>query len=269
MSTEPTPPADAAQSSPVELAADASERLLPGQKPPGSPVMYQRWAYLLFLHWPVPVSMLRPLLPSRLTVDTFGGQAYVGLVLFTMTGVRPIFLPAVPCLSNFHETNVRTYVHNGGKDPGVWFFSLDAANAVAVKLAQWLFKLPYFFADMKLSAGRNTRAPGLVDYATERKWPAPTPASAKAQYEVTGPAAPATPGTLEHFLVERYILYTEADGKLKRGRVHHSPYPVQPARLHSVDESLIAASKITRPSTAPLVHYASEVQVDIYGIEDV
>lgn len=144
MPNEPEPPlADVpTATAAVELAGDAAARLLPSDKPPSHPVMYQRWAYLLFLHWPVPVSLLRPLVPSRLTIDTFGGQAYVGLVLFTMTGVRPVLLPAAPCLSNFHETNVRTYVHLDGKDPGVWFFSLDAANSVAVKLAQWLFKLP-------------------------------------------------------------------------------------------------------------------------------
>lgn len=250
------------------MSEDVIDRLAPASKPPGCPVMYQRWAYLLFLHWPVPEAMLRPLLPARLTVDTFAGQAYVGLVMFTMTGVRPILLPPVPGLSNFHETNVRTYVHNGGKDPGVWFFSLDAANAIAVKIAQTCFHLPYFYARMSLAAARDTRSPGVVDYATERLWPAPTPATAKARYEVTGPARPATPGTLEHFLVERYILYTENGGKLKRGRVHHSPYPVQPARVHSVQENLIAASRIKRPDSDPLVHYASEVKVNIYGIED-
>lgn len=245
------------------------DRLAPASKPPGCPVMYQRWAYLLFLHWPVPESMLRPLIPSRLTIDTYGGQAYVGLVLFTMTGVRPILLPPVPGLSNFHETNVRTYVHDGGKNPGVWFFSLDAANAIAVKIAQWFFHLPYFYAHMSLKAGRDTRAPGIVDYATERRWPGPTPATAQARYEVTGPPSPATPGTLEHFLVERYILYTQQSGRLKLGRVHHVPYPVQPARVHTVHEDLIAALKIKRPDSAPLVHYASEVSVQIYGLEDV
>lgn len=247
---------------------DAIDRLAATAKPPGCPVMYQRWAYLLFLHWPVPESMLRPLIPSRLTIDTFGGQAYVGLVMFTMTGVRPILLPPVPGLSNFHETNVRTYVHDGGKNPGVWFFSLDAANAIAVKIAQWFFHLPYFYARMSLTAGRDTKAPGVVDYSTERLWPAPTPATAQARYEVTGPPRPATPGTLEHFLVERYILYTEQAGKLKLGRVHHTPYPVQPARLDAIREDLIAALKIKRPDSAPLVHYASEVQVNIYGLED-
>ena len=162
------------------MSEDVIDRLAPASKPPGCPVMYQRWAYLLFLHWPVPEAMLRPLLPARLTVDTFAGQAYVGLVMFTMTGVRPILLPPVPGLSNFHETNVRTYVHNGGKDPGVWFFSLDAANAIAVKIAQTFFHLPYFYARMSLTAARDTRSPGVVDYATERLWPAPTPATAKA-----------------------------------------------------------------------------------------
>lgn len=244
------------------------DRLAPTVDPLGCQVMHQRWAYLLFLHWVVPAAELQKLLPKGLTIDTFDGKAYVGLVPFTMTGVRPVFIPPIPGLSDFHETNVRTYVHRGGKDPGVYFFSLDAANCVAVKVAQWLFKLPYHFAKMSLTAKRDTRAPGVVDYQTERKWPGPLPGTLTTRYEVTGPASPAKPGTLDHFLIERYILYTEKDGKLMRGRVHHSPYPVQPARVISVKEDLIAAAGIKRADVPPLVHYASEVQVKIYAIEE-
>jgi uncharacterized protein YqjF (DUF2071 family) len=244
------------------------DRKSPADKPPGCPVMHQRWAYLLFLHWVVPAAELQKLVPSRLTIDTFDGKAYVGLVPFTMTGVRPIFIPPIPGLSDFHETNVRTYVHDGGKNPGVYFFSLDAANAIAVKVAQWLFKLPYHFAKMELKARKDTRSPGIVDYSTERSWPGPTPATLTTRYEVTGPVDPAKPGTLDHFLIERYILYTQNGSKLMRGRVHHHPYPVQPARVHSVKEDLILAAGIKRPEVAPLVHYASEVQVQVYALEE-
>jgi hypothetical protein len=247
------------------------DRISPTRRPPGSPVMYQRWAYLLFLHWEVPESMLRPLVPPELTIDTFDGKAYIGLVPFTMTGVRPVGLPAVPGISNFHETNVRTYVHHRGKDPGVWFFSLDAAQRLAVKLAQWFFKLPYHFARMSLKTEGGAAAPGAVRYFTERLWPGPTPASCQVDYEVDAvQPSSAAPGTLEHFLVERYILFAKKDAGLKLGRVHHVHYPLQPARVRSLRENLIAAAGITRPDTPPpLVHYASEVQVDIYGLEDV
>src|SRR4051812_24259993 len=111
-------------------APDPIDRLAPGRCPDRQPVMYQKWRSLLFLHWALPPEAVRPLLPAGLDLDVYQGSAYVGLVPFTMRGVRPVGLPAVPWLSNFHETNVRTYVHAGGRDPGVWFFSLDAANPV-------------------------------------------------------------------------------------------------------------------------------------------
>src|SRR5687768_2328582 len=108
------------------------DRLAPSRRPDGSPAMYQRWRTLSFLHWKVSAAELAPLLPPGLEVDTFEGDAWVGLVPFTMRGVRPRFLPPAPGLSAFHETNARTYVHQRGSAPGVWFFSLDAASRVAV-----------------------------------------------------------------------------------------------------------------------------------------
>ena len=112
--------------------------------------MLQTWSELLFLHWEVPAEAIQSLLPPGLTVDTFEGKAYVGLIPFTMSGVRPAWSPVVPGLSNFHEFNVRTYVHFEGEKPGVWFFSLDAANLIAVMIARTLWKLPYFHARMRL-----------------------------------------------------------------------------------------------------------------------
>ena len=126
----------------------AIDRHAPTLRPAGWPVMRQRWSELLFLHWPVPVEALRPLIPPQLQVDTHEGVAYVGLVPFLMSGVRPLWAPPVRGLSRFPEVNVRTYVHLNGKDPGVWFFSLDAANAAAVRIARALFHLPYYFARM-------------------------------------------------------------------------------------------------------------------------
>ena len=233
-------------------------------------VMWQRWADLLFLHWPVPPDELAALLPPGLTLDTFDGQAYVGLVPFTMTGVRPVWAPALPWLSHFHETNVRTYVHCQGRDPGVWFFSLDAANPVAVKIARALWKLPYHFARMRLARDGN-RHGETVEYATERRWPGPVPAHCAVRYTTTGAPAPARVGTLEHFLAERYILYARSrNGRLLRGQVHHAPYPLQSAHLHALDETLIAAAGIVRPpGDPPLVHYAHEMRVRIFPLRPV
>jgi uncharacterized protein YqjF (DUF2071 family) len=238
------------------------DRDAPTRLPAGFSVMRQRWADLLFLHWPVPVEILRPLVPAPLEVDTFEGRAFVGLVPFTMTGVRPVGFPAVRWLSNFHEVNVRAYVHLQGRDPGVWFFSLDAASAPAVRIARRLWHLAYHFARMSLETHEN----GRVSYRSERLWPEPTPASCDLEYQPTGNPRESLLGTLEHFLTERYVLYAKRGTKLYLGRVHHTPYPLQTAELSRLDESLLLASGILRPEAPPLAHYASEVRVKIFPI---
>ena len=133
------------------------DRIGPTREPPRWPVMRQKWRELLFVHWPVRPEELRPLVPPQLDLDLFDGMAYIGLVPFTMTGVRPVGLPPVRGLSSFHETNVRTYVHRARSDPGVWFFSLDAANRIAVSLARTLYHLPYYHARMFLEREAASR----------------------------------------------------------------------------------------------------------------
>jgi hypothetical protein len=240
---------------------DTIDRITPTRRPDARPVMYQRWRTLLFLHWEVPAEELARLLPPGLTLDTYEGRAFVGLVPFTMKGVRPAGLPPFPPLSDFHETNVRTYVHREGKDPGVWFFSLDAANRIAVKLARAWFRLPYHFAQMELR-----REGSWISYRSERRWPAPVPARCAVRCAPKGEAAASTPGTLQHFLVERYFLYTVHGGGLWRGQVHHPPYQVRGAEVEELDESLLAAAGISRPPAVPLVHFSDGVDVDVFRL---
>ena len=235
------------------------DRLAPTQRPAGGAAQRQRWHHLLFLHWALPEGTLRPLVPAALEIDGFDGDAYVGLVAFTMTGVRPVWAPALPGLSSFHEVNVRTYVHDG-RDPGVYFFSLDAASTLAVLVARSLWHLPYHRARMRLARGDT------IEYASERLWPGPRPACCAPRYEPVGAPAAAAPGTLEHFLAERYILYVERRGRLLAGRVHHAPYPLQGARVHGLEESLLAPAGIVRGQGAPLAHYASGVGVEVFGL---
>ena len=241
---------------------DPIDRLAPTLRPAGWPVMRQRWSDLLFLHWPVPAEALRPLVPPPLQVDTFEGQAYVGLVPFLMSGVRPTWAPPVRGLSRFPEVNVRTYVHLDGRDPGVWFFSLDAANAAAVRIARGLFHLPYHYASMGIEKAGST-----IRYRSDRRWPGPTPAGCRVEWEPAGPPTASTPGTREHFLAERYILYSVKGRKLYRGRVHHPPYPLQPARVLRLEENLVAAAGIERPDAPPLAHHADEVRVRVYPLK--
>ena len=239
------------------------------QRPSDRVVMYQSWQQLLFLHWEVPADSLARLLPPGLTLDLFEGRAFVGLVPFTMKGVRPAGLPSVRGLSNFHETNVRTYVHFRGREPGVWFFSLDAANAIGAALGRSWFALPYFFARMSLKV--EPIESGLrLSYASKRLYPDPRPAITRIEAEVRSLVEPAEFGTLEYFLAERYLLYSASRaGTLFTGRVYHTPYPLQVAQVRSLEESALRAAGIDRPDASPLAHYASGVDVEVFGLKRV
>src|SRR2546423_6108074 len=126
------------------------DRLSIRRRPKGLPLMRQWWGKLLFMHWPVSPGLLRPLIPQHLSIDTYEGQAWVGVVPFKMWGVRPYFTPPVPGLSSFLELNVRTYVHYEGV-PGVWFHSMDIDSTVARWGARHVFFLPYYDAEMSLA----------------------------------------------------------------------------------------------------------------------
>lgn len=240
------------------------DRISPATRPADRPAGFQRWRDLLFLHWEVSADALRPLLPKALSVDTFEDRAFVGVVPFTMRDVSASWSPSVPGISNFHELNVRTYVHRGGEDPGVWFFSLDAAKAIAVLLARVGWGLPYHFASMDLD-----REGDLVRYRSRRLFPGPKPAEFEARYRIGEPLGIAAPETLEHFLVERYILFSEVGGgALKIGRVHHSPYRLQRAELLELRQNMVEAAGLPAPEGAPHVLWSPGVDIDVYGLTD-
>ena len=251
------------------MSRDGIDRITPTLEPDQPVLMHQNWHHLLFLHWEIPAAALQALLPHRLTVDTFEGKAYIALVPFTMTGVRPILTPPLPWISSFHEVNVRTYVHLDGRDPGVWFFSLDASSKLAVLAARATYHLPYFESDIDLRVGEG--ALPTIDYDSRRiDDRGAKPANAHLRYRpVEGPVQPAAPGTIEHFLIERYILYAEHEHQLYRARVHHQPYPVQRAEVLALDETLIWATGVKRAENVDLWHYAREVNVKVYPIERV
>jgi uncharacterized protein YqjF (DUF2071 family) len=173
-------------------------------------------------------------------------------------------------VSNFHEVNVRTYVHREGRDPGVWFFSLDASSAIAVAAARAAYKLPYFHSNIEFTASQGPIP--TIDFGSKRDDPSgPQPAHGRLRYQpMDGVVQTASPGTIEHFLVERYILYTaDADRRLYRARVHHQPYPIQRAEILELDETLIWAAGIKRSEAIPLRHYAGEVNVKVFPLEQV
>lgn len=234
-------------------------------------VMRPGWHHLLFLHWRVRPEVLRPLIPTELDIDTFDGWAYVGLVPFAMTRVRPHWLPAplARLSEDFLETNVRTYVRLRGANapderPGVWFWSLDAANLPAVLAARAWFKLPYFWAQMRLKQRDDS-----IQYSSRRLFPGPRGAGCKVLCRPCGETAAAREGTLEEFLVERYLLYSQKGNHLFCGRVQHAPYQLQRAQVLSCEENLLQAAGIVRPDEAPLAHYACGVDVEIFPLHRV
>lgn len=247
---------------------DTVDRIGPTLEPDQQVVMHQNWHHLLFLHWEVPAAELQKLLPPRLTVDTFEGKAYVGLVPFTVTGARPILLPAVPGVSDFHEVNVRTYVHLDGVEPGVWFFSLDASSSIAVTAARAAYKLSYFHSAMTFDVTRGA-LPSIRMTARRDDPDGVKPADAVIRYTPEeGAVGPAAIGSLDFFLTERYVLYAaDSHRQLYRARVHHQSYPLQKVRVDEVEETLVWAANIRRPSSAPLKHYAREVNVKVYALE--
>ncbi|HMP80194.1 MAG TPA: DUF2071 domain-containing protein [Pirellulaceae bacterium] len=240
-----------------------SERIAPTHRPNQRVSLRQRWAELLFLHWEVEAEAIQRLLPPGLTVDTYDGKAYVGLVPFTMTGIRPTWAPAIWGLSSFHEINVRTYVHCEGKHPGVWFFSLDAAHAIAVWIGRTFWHLNYCRARMSLTKDRRR---GRIDYRTERLAPRSTSAIANVAYTPSGVSQSATVGTLEYFFAERYIMYVHRQGNLYLGRVHHVPYPLQTVTIHHWEENLLAANGVHRGPEEPSALYVEEVNVEIFPL---
>ncbi len=249
------------------------DRLSPTARPKERAVMRQKWRDLLFLHWVIDTQALRRIVPPQLELDLFEGSAYVGLVFFTMSGVRPVGLPPVWGLSRFHETNLRTYVRLGDRDPGVWFFNLEAANSIAVRLARALFHLPYHRARMFVERERTQKPDAATSrtfvYAGVRQWPGPLPASYATRATTGGPTRLSSPGTLDHFLIERYILYSLHGNNLFQGRVHHSPYPVQTAVIHSLEETLLNTWNLQRPETPPLVHFSPGVDVNVFPLHRV
>ncbi len=212
-------------------------------------IMFQSWQQQLFMHWPVRREMLRELVPEPLELDTHHGTAYVGVTPFLLSGLRVRMLPALPGVSKFLETNLRTYVSVGGR-PGVLFFSLDAASRLAVTGARLSFHLPYFYADMQLQTEGE-----WIRYLTKRTR---NPAELVVRYRPTGEAFIATRGTLEHFLIERYALYVVHNDRVLRGDIHHHPWRLHPAAATIERNTIPAAHGIELAETPPLLHYSQQ-----------
>ena len=223
----------------------------PWPLPPGLWIMAQSWHDLLFAHWAVDVAMLRPHIPEKLEIDTFDGKAWLGIVPFSMSGVRLRWTPPLPWLSEFAELNVRTYVTAQDK-PGVWFFSLDAANALAVAAARLTFHLPYFRARMK-----SRDAGEWIEYQSHRAHPGAPNATFEGRYRGVGDFFQPHSGTLAHFLTERYCLYSAGSkDRIYRGEIHHPPWLLQAAEAQIMRNSMAEAAGLSLRAELPLLHFA-------------
>lgn len=229
--------------------------------------MTQRWNDLLFAHWPIPASAVGPLLPPGLVPDTFDGSAWIGVVPFWMDRIHFRGLPAIPGAERFPELNLRTYVREENTNlSGVYFFSLDAANPVAVTIARAFFRLPYYWAHMAITPQQDGRFQYRSDRHLTRR-----PVRFRATYRSLGPTqrlAQSTPGTIEYFLTERYRLYTsDSRGRLFQGEIHHVPWPLEAAEAEFAVNDLPAAHGIQLPDTQPLLYYARELVVYVWSLE--
>ncbi len=221
------------------------------------PAMHHRWDLLTFLHWRYDPAVVQRLLPPGLTVQTFDGSAWVGLVPFMMQVRGPVG-PVVPWASNFCETNVRTYVTAPDGTCGVWFLSLDAARFGAVAAARAGFALPYFWSKMSL-----VRLGDEVVYDTSRRWPGPKGARSRVRVEVGSPYAADELGPFDHFLSARWRLYSYAGGVLRSALAEHEPWPQHRVRVLECDDDLVAASGLSRPVGDPIAHWSPGVGVRI------
>ena len=212
------------------------------QQPQRAHVMRQRWEKLAFLHWRWDAETIQRTLPPGLTVDTFQGDAWLAIVPFYMRGIRPRFCPPVPGISDFLELNVRTYVRDAQGRHGVWFYSLDCDQPLAVWTARTFFHLPYQHARMSAP-----QAEGWIDYHCQRRGESPS----RFRYRLGAQTRHAEPGTLEFFLAERYLLLSKTPRGLRCGQVHHTPYPLAEVELDAWDVNPLLQAGFENPNRPP------------------
>jgi uncharacterized protein YqjF (DUF2071 family) len=242
------------------IARDVDHRPWPLPSRPW--IVAQSWRDVLFAHWPVSVAVLRPHIPRELRVDTFDGQAWVGVVPFHLRRIAPRGTPHRIGLA-FPELNVRTYIRAEEK-PGVWFFSLDAASLVAVLSARLAFHLPYYWARMRMSVAGDS-----IAFLSYRQFPREPAADFIARYRPTGPVFRSVPGSLEKWLTARYCLYTaDHAGRIYRAEIHHPPWPLQLAEAE-IDVNTMTAPLAIPLRGEPLLHVARRLDVMTWAPERV
>jgi uncharacterized protein len=216
--------------------------------------MGQTWDDLLFAHWRVDAVQLRDFVPDGLEIEQYDCSAWLGVVPFELNGLRARGMYALPFVSSFRELNVRTCVARDDK-PGIWFLSLDASSQIAVQAARRLYKLPYFHAQISLE-----RRGGKIVYECVRN----ERRTFSGSYRRIGGAAAPGPGSLEHFLTERYCLYAEARSRLYRAEIHHRPWPLQEADAE-IDLNTMPPDELQLRGD-PILHFSKRQDVVIWPL---
>ena len=220
-------------------------------------VMRMGWHNLAFVHWPFEPSEVQALLPDGLSVDTFDGSAWVGLVPFEMTVALPRGIP-IPGAGVFPETNIRTYVVGPDGTSGVWFFSLEAGRLPATVAARISYGLPYFWADMDVAA-----AGPYWTYRSRRRWPGPRHTTSETAIQVLGPIDLVDQSPFDRYLTARWGLYSTLRRRLLYAPVSHEPWPLRSAILLHLDDELVGAAGFKIPPVAPVVHWTTGVEVGV------
>jgi hypothetical protein len=219
--------------------------------------MHQTWRDLLFAHWPVPTEKLRPLVPSVLRLDSVNGQCWIAVTPFHMTGIRARWTPPIPGIFALPELNVRTYVTYDGK-PGVFFFSLDAGSWLAVFGARASYHLPYFHARMNIVLDE-----GWFKYSCVRS----RAIEFHGRYRPAASVQLRDPGTLEHWLTERYCLYSVVRDSVYRAEIHHEQWPLQDAEAEISENTMASAVGIDLPRIQPLLHFCKQLDVLVWPLK--
>lgn len=227
------------------------------QRPVGRAILTQKWDDLFFIHWKCDAAEIQKRLPAGLFVDTFNGEAFLSIIGFQMSAIRPFGLPAVPFLSSLNELNVRTYVRTADGKPGIYFFSLDCDHWLAVKIAQLAFGLNYKYAQLMWASKGNQFSCKRLNVAN----------GANYSWAPQGSPTTAAPGTLEFFLLERYIFFTERKKQLWAGQVYHAPYVFTSANLQEWSEAPFEWNQLLPTHSAPhLVHACRGVAIEAFPL---
>ena len=243
---------------PTQSAPHDQARLLPSDPPR----VFMQWHNLLFAHWPIRAQLLRQLIPRELEIDTFDGAAWIGIVPFYLT----IRYRGMPFSLSFPEVNVRTYVRRGDQ-AGVWFLSLDAHSRLAAAAARNRYSLPYHFARMSMQLEAHDRQEHFR-FVSERNSKQNGRANLRLDYSATGEAYHSQPGMLEHWLTERYRLFTvNRRGQIGVGKINHAPWRLQPAAADIQINSLLAPLGLPIPTEQPLLHFSRRVDAVAWAVQ--